>query len=563
MRLRGKVCALRRTTITQQESATMPRRILNITAGLGFSIMLTVPALSLAEDAAPAGPTAEQVKFFETSVRPLLAARCVKCHGPKEQNGELRLDSRAGVLAGGESGPAIEPGRPQASLLVEAINYQSLEMPPKGQLPQAEIDTLQAWIKMGAPWPAEEARQEPAPPRHEKISDEDRAWWAFQPVKDPAVPSVEGDDWSSGDIDRFIYRRLKQEGLRPSAVADKRQLIRRLYFDLVGLPPSPEAVQAFLADKSPGAYDKLVDALLDSPRYGEKWARHWLDLVRYAESDGYRADAYRPEAWRYRDYVIKAFNDDMPYDRFVMEQLAGDEIAPGDRDARVATMFLRHGMYEHNQRDVIGQRQYILNEITDTTADVFLGMGMGCARCHDHKFDPLLQKDYFRLQAFFAPLTWQDSAPLAGVKERAEYQKQLARWEEMTADLRRELDAIERPVLLKHAGGEGFDKFTPDLQAMISKRPEDRTPLEQQLAELALRQIKLDYEKLPEQIKGDAKERWKELKARACRVGTGKAPPAAASQVRRLRRRPDRSADVHRGQRAAGRNRAGLSIGVG
>src|SRR5690606_10771239 len=205
-------------------------------------------------------------------------------------------------------------------------------------------------------------------------------------------------------VDRFVLKSLRAEQLEPAEEASRVALVRRAYFDLTGLPPTPAEMEQFVRDPRPDAYERLVDQLLDSPRYGEKWARHWLDLVRYAESDGFRQDAYRPHAWRYRDYVIQSFNDDKPYDQFVMEQLAGDEIMPGDPTGLIANSYLRHWIYEYNQRDVRTQWTNILNDITDVTADTFLGLGMGCARCHDHKFDPILQRDYFRLQAFFTPL---------------------------------------------------------------------------------------------------------------------------------------------------------------
>ena len=259
---------------------------------------------------------------------------------------------------------------------------------------------LTTWVKIGAPWPESYAKLVQL---RTKITDEDRAFWAFQPVGEINVPSIESA-WCRNPIDRFVLRRLQKEGLAPAAPADRIALIRRVYFDLIGLPPNPQEVEQFLNDKSPNAYERLVDELLKSPQYGERWARHWLDLVRYAESDGYKQDAYRPDAWRYRDYVVRSFNNDKPYDKFVMEQLAGDEIAPGDPEAIVATGYLRHWIYEYNQRDVRTQWDGILNDVTDVTGDVFLGMGMGCARCHDHKFDPILQKDYYRLRAFFAPM---------------------------------------------------------------------------------------------------------------------------------------------------------------
>lgn len=456
-------------------------------------------------------PTAEQLKFFETSVRPVLKRRCIQCHGDEKQRGDLRLDSREAALKGGYSGGAIVPGKPQESLLVEAIRYESYEMPPDEQLPDKEIAAIAAWVKMGAPWPPDQTlamRNEPT-----TITDEDRAHWSFQPVADPPLPEVNNLKWCRSAIDRFILARLEQEGLAPAEEASPLELLRRVYFDMIGLPPTPEEIDAYLNDERPDRYERLVDRLLEDPRYGDKWARHWLDVVRYAESDGWRQDAFRPEAYKYRDYVIRSFNEDKPMDRFIMEQIAGDEIDPGNPDAITATAFLRHGIYEYNQRDVETQWDNILNEITDVTGDALLGLGMACARCHDHKFDPIPQKDYFRLRAFFEPILWREDQPQADLAQRTAYEKQLVEWKQNTAAIRRQLAAIERPVLLQAAGGQGFDKFAPHLQAMMLKPAEDRSPREHQIAILSLRQLTLDRSKLPEKIPEEQKVRWKELQA--------------------------------------------------
>jgi len=338
------------------------------------------------------------------------------------------------------------------------------------------------------------------------------AWWAFQPVKKPAVPTT-GGGWARNDIDQFIARQHAAQRLQPIGTAGKRELIRRVTFDLTGLPPTPKEIADFLKDSSTGAYEKVVDRLLASPRYGERQATFWLDLVRYADSDGFRADAFRPEAWRYRDYVIAAFNADKSYARFIHEQLAGDEIAPGQREAHTATMFLRHWIYEHNQRDVELQWSDILNDVTDVTADVFLGMGIQCARCHDHKFDPILQKDYFRLRAFFAPLLPRQTMGIGTINERAAHAKALANWEAKTEALRRRLHKIEHPVLLKHATREGFEKFVDEIKVMVRKRPSERTAYERQIAEMAQRQFDLEQSKLPERLKGETKVEWEKLRA--------------------------------------------------
>ncbi len=461
-----------------------------------FTLGAAASFLPAEEPAAAPAPTAEQAKFFESHVRPLLVDNCLKCHGEQKQSGGLRLDSRGAMLAGGDSGAAIEPGAPDSSLLMEAVRHESFEMPPAGKMPDEAIETLAAWIEMGAPWPGDQgkpARTEAAP----KITDEDRAWWAFQPVARPAVPEVADRGWSKTPIDNFIFEKLAANELTPAEEADRLTLIRRATYDLTGLPPTAEEIDAFLADNSPRAYEALVDRLLDSPRYGEHWGRFWLDLVRYAESDGYRQDAYRATAWRYRDYVIQSFNDDKPYDQFVREQLAGDEIAPDDPNALVATGYLRLWMYEYNQRDARTQWETIVNDVTDVTADVFLGMGMGCARCHDHKFDPILQEDYFRLQAFFTPILPRDDQPLLTPAERREYEAKLAEWEAATAEIRAQIDAIEAPYR-QSAIHTAISRFSEDVFSMV---------------------------KIDSKIKGEVRQRYDELKKKLAEFDPQK-PPA-------------------------------------
>ncbi len=293
-------------------------------------------------------------------------------------------------------------------------------------------------------------------------------------------------------------------------------MIRRVTFDLTGLPPTPEDVDSFVADLDPAAYERLVDRLLASPAYGQRWAGHWLDLVRYAESDGYRQDAFRPAAWRYRDYVVRAFNTDKPYDRFLTEQLAGDELDPDDPELRVAVGYLRLGTYEYNQRNVQGQWADILNDITDVTGEVFLGLSIGCARCHDHKFDPILQEDYYRLQAFFTPILPRDDLTMACPEEWAAYRAKRAVWEKAAAGVLRQIAAIEQPYRDKVAG-IAMAKFPEDIQAILGKPEEGRTLLERQIGALAYRQIAFEHAQVPAQIKGSVKAQWeklqKELKA--------------------------------------------------
>ena len=467
-----------------------------------------VGVLLLGLSASPQGD-AEGARLFEEKVAPLLAARCYKCHSAEapKPKGALRVDSREALLKGGETGPALVPGNVDQSLLMRAVfwNDENLQMPPKEKMPVAEIEILRKWIAAGAPWSANVAK---ARKPEKKITDADRAWWSFQPVKVGAVPPA--DAGCRNEIDQFIHARLKSEGLAPAPEADRRTLLRRLTFDLHGLPPTPMEIEAFEKDAAPDAYEKQVERLLAHPRYGERWGRHWLDLVRYAESDGYKQDGYRPNTWPYRDYVLRAFSEDKPYDRFVQEQLAGDELAPGDPTVTVATGYLRLGIYEYNQRNAWGQWRDILNDITDVTGDAFLGLGMGCARCHDHKFDPILQRDYFSLQSFFAGILWRDDLPLATPAEIADYRKKRASWEEKTAKIRAEMAEIEKPFLA-NADKSILSKFLPELQAIYAKSAAERTPYDVQIADLIERQVIAERSLIDGKIKGATRERWSEL----------------------------------------------------
>jgi hypothetical protein len=459
--------------------------------------------------------------FFEQSVRPLLVDNCYSCHGDKKQKGGLRLDSLEAILHGGESGPAVVPGKPAESLLVEAVNFEGLEMPPTGKLSDEKVATLTRWVSLGAPWPSRDrAAHAPsglAKPAGSKFTASDRGLWSFQPVRRPNIPDVAshgnnaGALWSRNPVDQFILKSLRDQGLTPAPEAGRETLIRRATFDLTGLPPTIEEIDAFVADESPNAYERLIDRLLASPGYGQRWGRHWLDLVRYAESDGYNEDAVRPNAWLYRDYVVRALNADKPYDRFLSEQLAGDELAPDDPELRVAIGYFRLGAYEHNQRNVRGQWADILNEITDVTGDVFLGLSMGCARCHDHKFDPILQTDYYRLQAFFTPLLPREDLTLANSRQWAEYQAKRESWEQAAAQILRQIDEIERPFRDKGTA-TAFAKFPDDIKDILNRPESDRMLLDRQLGALAYRQITEEHGKVPSLIKGEIKAKWDELR---------------------------------------------------
>jgi hypothetical protein len=375
--------------------------------------------------------------------------------------------------------------------------------------------TLAAALVAGAAM-ASSGRAESA---RDEFDPQDRAHWAFQPVTRPAPPPVKHTAWVRNPIDAFIVAALEARGIEPGPSADRITLIRRAYLDLIGLPPTPAEVDAFLADKSPKAFEKVVERLLASPHYGERWARHWLDLARYAESEGFKADETRPHAWRYRDYVIRAFNADKPYDRFVREQIAGDELWPDDPDARVATAFNRHYPDESNARNLRQRRQEILNDITDTVGAVFVGMTYACARCHDHKYEPILQSDYYRLQAFFANTAARDDLALAGAEEQRRHREKLAAWEEATRDIRAQIDAIEAPKR-RELERDYFEKYPPEIQAAWNKPEAERTPFEKQMVWKARQYLDPksheyvgDSEAVATKLKGDAKAQWQELRA--------------------------------------------------
>jgi cytochrome c553 len=348
-------------------------------------------------------PSLAAIQFFETKVRPLLAENCYRCHGPEKQKGSLRLDSLAMILQGGDDGPAIVPGDPAKSLLMKAIGYKDdeLKMPPSKKLSNEQIEALTQWVKMGAPWPGAD-KVVVAPRKGEmQITDKDRQHWAFRPIKRSPLPKVKNAGWVANPIDAFILAGLESKGLEPNPPASKRELLRRVHYDLTGLPPTPQEVEAFLANDSPRAYEEMVDKLLVSPHFGEKWARHWLDLVRYAETNSYERDNPKPHVWRYRDYVIRSFNEDKPYDRFIREQIAGDELPDRNADSLIATGYYRLGVWDDEPTDAELARYEGLDDLVATTSQVFLGLTVDCARCHDHKIDPIPQKDYYRLLSFF------------------------------------------------------------------------------------------------------------------------------------------------------------------
>ncbi len=356
----------------------------------------------------------QEDEFFEKQVRPILVSRCFDCHsgkladGAKEPKGNLRLDSLEAAKKGGDTGPAVVPGKLKESLLVDAINYGDLyQMPPKSKLPAEEIATLTKWVEMGAPWPKGAGESIAASDKTFDLAKRKADHWCWQPVRKVAPPSVKNESWPRQPLDRFILARLEEKGLTPSPSANKRTLLRRAYFDLIGLPPKPEDVEAFLKDESPQAFEKVIDRLLDAPQFGERWGRHWLDLVRYAESRGHEFEPNIPNAWQYRDYVIRALNADVPFDQFVTEHIAGDlvpqpRLHPTEKfnESILGTGFWFLGEEVHSPVDIRKDETDRLDNRLDVMTKTFLGVTVTCARCHDHKFDAISQKDYYALMGF-------------------------------------------------------------------------------------------------------------------------------------------------------------------
>ena len=468
--------------------------------GPNRSHLLAAPALMLAlfarnsfgqADSTPQVPTAEQLQFFEAKIRPVLIETCVKCHGPEKQKSHLRLDSLKGALAGGDSGPAVVPGKPEESLLVLAIAHgdDAPKMPPSKKLQKPVVEDLTRWVAMGAPWTpgeGEPAAASTAPAHSSKIrkqgqpiSGEDRAHWAYQPIHRAALPPVSDPSWSKNPIDAWVLAGLDAKGLTPNKPAAKIALIRRATYDLIGLPPTLAEVSQFVNDSRPDAeaYEALIDRLLASPHYGEKWGRHWLDLVRYAETNSYERDNPKPNAWRYRDYVIRSFNEDKPYDRFVREQLAGDEIPNAGPDPLIATGFYRLGIWDDEPTDRLQARYDSLDDIVATTGQVFLGLTVDCARCHDHKIDPIPQKDYYRLVSFFQNINTfrnggeTDEAPIfRNAQEKALFAAKVATLQRDRDELQAKIQAIQTEFLAKYdeadrAGANGSVQV-PDLDGL-------------------------------------------------------------------------------------------------
>jgi hypothetical protein len=444
---------------------------------------------------------ADGIRYFETHIRPLLAKHCYECHGGKKQESSLRLDTWAALMKGGDTGTAVVAGKPAQSLLLTAVKYQdpNLQMPPEKRLSKQEVAKLEHWIKIGVPHP--DATGAPVTPKRKRISiEEGRKFWSFRKPEKLPLPELRNADrkWTPSEIDRFILQKLKEHGLKPAPAADKRTLIRRTTQSLIGLPPTPEEVDEFLKDESTDAFEKVIDRLLASPHYGERWGRHWLDVARYADSNGLDENIHHGNAWRYRDYVVNSLNKDKPYDQFLIEQIAGDLLSTEGVDEAtrferiVATGFLMIGPKVLAEVDETKMEMDIIDEQLDTLGRAVMGLTLGCARCHDHKFDPIGNDDYYALAGIFKSTKtmehytkiarwWEVPIPNAGDRQKqAAHKKQIddakAKVDSFVAEANKKVVAS----LPEGASVEGNleAKFPAETKAELKKLREAVTKLE-------------------------------------------------------------------------------------
>jgi hypothetical protein len=447
-----------------------------------------------------------------------LQARCVVCHGKDKESG-LDLRTREGLLKGGSRGAAINPGDADGSLLYRFVAGEEKPRMPLGEeLSEYQIGLLKSWIDKGAIWEDNETVAQGEKGKVyaslKPITDEQRNYWAFRKPSRPQIPNIKNRSWVRTPIDAFILAKLEEKGLQPSPRADKRTLIRRVTFDLTGLPPSPEEINAFVADKSPDAYRKVVKRLLASPRYGERWAQHWLDVVRFGETNGFELDAEREQSWRYRDYVVKSLNDDKPYDRFITEQIAGDELDPNSFEMRVATGFLRAGP-QHvvaGNQDLAVNRQEWLTEVMFGVGNGIMGLTVGCARCHDHKFDPIPQADFYRLQAFFAASDNYDFKRPTKDEEQAYGEAVKAHGEKLKPILD-EIAAIEQPYREKLTAAKRA-KLEPQFANALTREERLRSDEEKRLAKEAQNMLEIKWNELVASISPEDREKRAALRRR-------------------------------------------------
>jgi cytochrome c551/c552 len=474
-----------------------------------FAIICLIASAGSVSSVCPAQEQSND-SFFENSIRPLLIEHCLKCHGPDKSEGGLRLDSQDAAFRGGDSGAAIVPQKTDESLIIQAINHDGLEMPPNKKLSDKEIDALTRWVNEGAAWPEYATSLISSGSATKEFTEADKNYWAF---KKPIVKPLVTAGSTTNPIDAFVREKQQAVGLTMAEPATDAVLVRRAYLDLLGVIPSWQETQAYLNDPRTDRYELLIDQMLNDPRYGERWGRYWLDLVRFAESDGYKQDSFRPTGYVYRDYVVRSLNDDKSYGQFIKEQLAGDEIDPTSQEMIAATGYLRLWIYEYNQRDVKGQWESILNDVTDVSGEVFLGLSFGCARCHDHKFDAILQKDYYRLQAFFAPMIPRYDIPVSydqqSVFDLAIKQTPLEKFAAARGRIAELESEIRRSTIESN-----IEKFPPEIRPALRKSDAERDAWEKQIAQLAFLQIEnelngIDFSK---RLKGNELDEWKSRK---------------------------------------------------
>ena len=518
--------------------------------GLSLFVDLTVPSANPLQGTSGDKTRLETVDTaFQDKILPLFDRNCLVCHGSTVQRAGLDLRTRQSALRGSANGPVIRPGNAQQSLLYQLVTHQKEPaMPMGGKLGGDEIAAIAAWINGLSPHETlpeagkhSAAIREPGSP----VTDQDRQFWSFvKPVR-PAVPRIQSTSWGRNEIDAFVLQALQSKGLKPAPPAEPATLLRRAYFDLIGLPPSPEEVEAFLNDRSPDAFDRVIEHLLASPHYGERWGRHWLDLARYADSGGFEFDVDRPHAWRYRDYVIRSFNDDKPYDRFIQEQLAGDELQTGSPETLVATGFCRNGPTVDNANNE-QTRVDELDDIVSTTSSVFMGLTVGCARCHDHKYDPFPQKDYYRLQAIF--LSSQKTERLLGTEnEQAAVKLRNQEIDNQIAPFKEQIANIEKPVRqrLLDEKVERFTRLSQQAGALPSK---DTSEFQKELATRFERDVKLQPEEIEAGLSpADRQARQALLKEVEKLNRTRPKPPAAVMAITNIEGKPPQGFLLKRG----------------
>lgn len=484
---------------------------------------------------------------FQNEVRPILDT-CIKCHGPEKQQGGVRFDLQSGAFRAGDSDShAIVPRDSTKSELIRRIETKdaSERMPPKGEpLTQYQIKVLRAWIDQGAHWPeSSESRVE----RGEMVvTEEDRKHWSYRKLSHVILPTIKDSDWCATPIDRFVLAALEAKSLHPNKPADRRTLIRRIYFDLVGMPPSPEEVSAFVEDQRENVYEVLIDGLLDSPHYGERWGRHWLDLTRYADSNGLETDHDRSDAYHYRDFVIRSFNDDLPYQTFVRWQLAGDEYEPDNPQAIAATGFLTTAPNEllepkHLEEERLRLRFNELDDTAVTTSAAFLALTLGCARCHDHKFDAIPTRDYYRIQAALIG-TARGSVPLASREDVATYREQDAEWKARLSPVQKQLDDWLTEQKKPHEDALRRSKIDA-----LSISDADKTVLKEQsdseqgkkLARTHSKKIKLTDDDFRNAFTQSQRDQWDLLKAAFDNVNRSRPKPlSTALAITEAKREP-------------------------